>query len=146
MPLGMNPSTPAAAPGGPGPAPGLPKSPVGGPGGPGASPMMSPGGGAGNKAAATQQVKAVIPALLIASMAFDAGSKEQQALLRAISSLNPIFGKAEGANMVPAGLATMAQAASKGPLSAAPPPGISPSPTPPPNMEIPGASSEEAGA
>src|ERR1700727_560277 len=100
MPLGMNSPPPSAAPAGPGPAPALPKSPVGGPGGPGASPMMSPGGGAGNKAAATQQVKAVIPALLIASMAFDAGSKEQQALLRAISSLNPIFGKAEGANMV----------------------------------------------
>jgi len=107
--------------------------------------MMSPGGGAGNKAAATQQVKAVIPALLIASMAFDAGSKEQQALLRAISSLNPIFGKAEGQNMVPAGLATMAQAASKGPMSSAPPPGLSPSPKPPSGMELPpGASGEEA--
>lgn len=106
--------------------------------------MLSPGGGAGNKAAATQQVKAVIPALLVASMAFDAGSKEQQALLRAISSLNPIFGKAEGANMVPAGLATMAQAAAKGPLSAAPPPGIRPSAEPPPGMGLPpGASGEE---
>ena len=106
--------------------------------------MLSPGGGAGNKAAATQQVKAVIPALLVASMAFDAGSKEQQALLRAISSLNPIFGKAEGANMVPAGLATMAQAAQRGPLSAAPPPGIKPSPTPPPGMAMPpGAGGEE---
>lgn len=100
--------------------------------------MLSPGAGAGNKAAATQQVKAVIPALLVASMAFDPGSKEQQALLRAISSLNPIFGKAEGANMVPAGLATMAQAAAKGPLSAAPPPGIRPSSEPPAGMEVPG--------
>lgn len=108
--------------------------------------MMSPGGGAGNKAAATQQVKAVIPALLIASMAFDAGSKEQQVLLRAISSLNPIFGKAEGSNMVPAGLATMAQAASKGPLSAAPPPGISPSPKPPASMEMPSMGGEQDAA
>jgi hypothetical protein len=106
---------------------------------------LSPGGGAGNKAAATQQVKAVIPALLIASMAFEAGSKEQQALLRAISSLNPIFGKAEGSNMVPAGLATMAQATKQGPLSAAPPPGLSASPKPPPGMELPpGISGEEA--
>src|SRR5580704_4458603 len=129
------PSSPLAPPPEPPGGAALPKSPVGGPGGPGGSPMLSPGGGAGNKAAATQQVKAVIPALLMASMAFESGSKEQQALLRAISSLNPIFGKAEGSNMVPAGLATMAQAASKGPLSAAPPPGISPSPTPPPNME-----------
>jgi len=97
--------------------------------------MLSPGGGAGNKAAATQQVKAVIPALLVASMAFEAGSKEQQALLRAISSLNPIFGKAEGSNMVPAGLATMAQAAKQGPLSAAPPPGLTSNNTPPPGMD-----------
>jgi hypothetical protein len=98
--------------------------------------MLSPGGGAGNKAAAVQQVKAVLPSLLIASMAFDAGSKEQQALIRAVSALNPIFGKAQGENMVPAGLATMAQSAAKGPLSAAPPPGLKPSPTPPPNMAL----------
>src|SRR6266849_4620855 len=102
-PLAPPPEAPGAG------APAMPKSPVGGPGGPGGSPMLSPGGGAGNKAAATQQVKAVIPALLVASMAFESGSKEQQALLRAIQSLNPIFGKAEGANMVPAALATMAQ-------------------------------------
>lgn len=94
--------------------------------------MLSPGAGAGNRAAATQQIKAVMPALLMAAMAFESGSKEQQAILRAISSLNPIFGKAEGANMVPAGLATMAQAAkSGGPMSAAPPPGISPASPPP---------------
>ena len=107
--------------------------------------MMSPGGGAGNKAAATQQVKAVIPALLVASMAFEAGSKEQQAVLRAISSLNPMFGKAEGANMVPAGLATMAQAAKQGPLSAAPPPGLAASPKPPSGMDVPGVGGEDAG-
>lgn len=100
--------------------------------------MLSPGGGAGNKAAAVQQIKTVLPALLIASMAFDAGSKEQQAILRAVQSLNPIFGKAEGTNMVPAGIATMAQAAKQGPLSAAPPPGLSPSPKPPAGMEMPG--------
>lgn len=130
-----------APPGGPGGGapPIVPKSPTGGPGGPGGSPMLSPGGGAGNKAAATQQVKAVIPALLIASMAFESGSKEQQALLRAISSLNPIFGKAEGQNMVPAGLATMAQAAKQGPLSAAPPPGLSPDTKPPAGMAPPEA-------
>lgn len=106
--------------------------------------MLSPGGGAGNKAAATQQVKAVIPALLVASMAFDAGSKEQQALLRAISSLNPIFGKAEGTNMVPAGLATMAQASKQGPLSAAPPPGIAPAGKPP-GMDMPSPPGDGAG-
>lgn len=124
-------------------SPSMPKSPVGGPSGPGGSPMLSPGGGAGNKAAATQQVKAVIPALLMASMAFESGSKEQQALLRAIQSLNPIFGKAEGSNMVPAALATMAQASKQGPLSAAPPPGLVSNNTPPPSFaggaEPPGA-------
>jgi hypothetical protein len=107
--------------------------------------MMSPGAGAGNKAAAVQQIKTVLPALLLASMAFEAGSKEQQAVLRAISSLNPIFGKAEGANMVPAGLATMAQATKQGPLSAAPPPGLASNPTPPPGMGLPpGAGPEES--
>lgn len=116
----------------------MPKSPMGGPGGPGASPMLSPGGGEGNKAAAIQSVKAVLPAILKASMAFEAGSKEQQAILRAVSALNPIFGKAEGSNMVPAGLAAMAmQAKQGGPMSAAPPPGLTSNPTPPPGMAPP---------
>lgn len=134
-PLAPPPEAPGAA--------AVPKSPVGGPGGPGASPMLSPGGGAGNKAAAIQSVKAVMPAILMASMAFESGSKEQQALLRAIQSLNPIFGKAEGANMVPAGLATLAQANKQGPLSAAPPPGLVSDNSPPPGM---GAPPPEAGA
>jgi len=116
----------------------VPKSPIGGPGGPGGSPMMSPGAGAGNRAAATQQIKAVMPALLMSAMAFESGSKEQQAILRAISSLNPIFGKAEGQNMVPAGLASMAAAArGGGPLSAAPPPGIAPDTSKPPAGMLP---------
>lgn len=125
----------------------MPKSPLGGPGGPGGSPMLSPGAGAGNQAAAVQQVKAAMPALLMAAMAFPAGSKEQQALLRAISSLNPLFGKAEGQNMVPAGLATMAQAArGGGPLSAAPPPGLMPNDKPPPGIEIPPPGGAPGGA
>jgi hypothetical protein len=122
----------------------LPKSPAGGPQGPGGSPMMSPGAGAGNKAAAVQSVKAVMPMLLKASMAFEAGSKEQQALLRSISSLNPIFGKAEGTNMVPAGLAQMAMAAKQGPMSSAPPPGLISNNAPPPGMSTPLASEEAA--
>jgi hypothetical protein len=139
MPFPGSPDAGAGAPpaGAPAAPLSVPKSPVGGPSGPGGSPMLSPGAGTGNKAMATQQVKAVIPALLTASMAFEAGSKEQQALLRAISSLNPIFGKAEGQNMVPAGLASMAMAAKQGPLNAAPPPGLVNNPTPPPGMEAP---------
>lgn len=115
----------------------MPKSPTGGPGGPGGSPMLSPGGGAGNKAAAVQQVKAVMPAIMMAMMAFEAGSKEQQALNRALSALGPIFGKAEGTNLVPAALATMAQANKQGPLSAAPPPGLVSNNSPPPGMGAP---------
>ena len=115
----------------------MPKSPIGGPGGPGGSPMMSPGGGEGNAAAAVQSIKAVMPAILKASMAFPSGSKEQQAILRAVAALNPIFGKAEGSNMVPAGLAAMAMQAKQGPLSAAPPPGLVANPTPPPGMGAP---------
>ena len=132
----MEPSPLAPAPGEP-PGSAVPKSPIGGPAGPGGSPMLSPGGGAGNKAAAVQTVKALMPGLLKASMAFESGSKEQQALLRAMSSLNPIFGKAEGDNMVPAGLAAMAMSSKQGPLSAAPPPGLVSNPTPPPGMGAP---------
>lgn len=99
--------------------------------------MLSPGGGEGNKAAAIQSVKAVMPAILKASMAFEAGSKEQQAILRAVSALNPIFGKAEGSNMVPAGLAAMAMQAKQGPMSAAPPPGLVSNNQPPPGMGAP---------
>jgi hypothetical protein len=117
----------------------MPKAPTGGPPGPGASPMLSPGAGAGNKAAATQMVKALIPGLLKAAMAFESGSKEQQALLRAAQSLNPLFGKAEGENMVPAGLAALAQAQKTGPIGQAPPPGLAPSNKPPEGMEMPGA-------
>jgi hypothetical protein len=106
--------------------------------------MLSPGGGEGNKAAAVQTVKGIIPGLLKASMAFEAGSKEQQALLRAVASLNPIFGKAEGSNMVPAGLAALAMANKQGPLSAAPPPGLASNTTPPPGMEVGGTPGEAA--
>ena len=102
--------------------------------------MMSPGGGAGNRAFAMTQIKAAHSALLLASNAFVAGSKEQQALLRAVTAINTIAGKAESASMVPAGLAAMAQASKQGPLTAAPPPGaMGPPgsggpPMPPPDM------------
>ena len=99
--------------------------------------MMSPGGGAGNKAAAVQTIKALMPGILKASMAFESGSKEQQAILRAVAALNPIFGKAEGANMVPAGLAAMAMSAKQGPMSSAPPPGLVSNNAPPPGMGAP---------
>jgi hypothetical protein len=86
--------------------------------------MLSPGAGAGSRAAAIQTVKSLIPGLLATSSAFEAGSKEQQAILRAVSALNPLFGRAEGPNMVPAGLAVLGQQARQGPPGAAPPPAM----------------------
>jgi hypothetical protein len=79
-------------------------------------------------------VKAALEPLLLASMAFEPGSKEQQALIRAVSALNPVFGKTAPGGMVPSALQSMAQANAKGPAAAAPPPGIAPSPTPPKGM------------
>ena len=83
------------------------------------------------------KVKALLPALLTASMAFEGGSKEQQALIRAVSALNPIFGKAEGERMVPAALQQMMQESVKGPTGGQPPP---PGPMPPPGAKPPGPS------
>jgi hypothetical protein len=100
---------------------------------------MSPGDGAGRRSAAIQQVKAALEPLLLASMAFEPGSKEQQALIRAVSALNPVFGKTAPGGMVPSALQSMAQASAKGPMQGGPPPGIPPSPTPPPGMGKPPA-------
>jgi hypothetical protein len=86
------------------------------------------------RADAMTKIRVASATLLMAANAFDAGSKEQQALLRAVSSLNPMFGKAEGASMVPAGIAAMAQASKQGPPMAAPPPGAAGPGGPPPPM------------
>ena len=119
---GMDPTQPPGGAAPPGPPP-MPKSPAGSPPtGPGASPALSPGDGAGRKAAAVHQVKAVLPVILLASMAFEPGTKEQQALLRAASALNPIFGKAEGERMVPAAMQQMVMQGAKGPGGSQPPP------------------------
>lgn len=117
---------------------------TGGPGGPGGSPMMSPGSGAGNKAAALAKIKGMTPMLINAMLAFDIGSKEFQQIQRAVESLSSLVGKAQTQNMVPAGLQSMAMQARKGPISSAPPPGISPSNQPPPGMDMPGISMGEA--
>lgn len=109
----------------------MPGSPTGGPGGPGATPMLSPGGGDGNKAAAVATIKGIMPALYKGMMAFEPGSKENQAILRALSALSPIFGKAEAANLVPAAMRQLAQAGPQpGGLASAPPPGIAAAPLP----------------
>lgn len=92
--------------------------------------MAAPGGGAGNTAAAVAMLKAIMPALYKVLMAFPPGSKENNAVMRALTALGPVFGKAEEQNMVPSAIAQLAQAAKGGPLAAAPPPGISPSKPP----------------
>ncbi len=104
---------------------------AGPPPGPGASPVVSPGSGAGNTAAAGAMMKAVMPAMHQALMAFPVGSKEYKAVLRALTSLTPIFGQSQDRNLVPPALLQLAQAAkSGGPIASAPPPGIAPAPPP----------------
>lgn len=125
----MGPGVGGAPPGAP---PQLPGSVAGGTGGPGATPMVSPGGGAGNKAAAIASIKAVMKTLQVHLLAFEPGSRESQALMRSLSALNPIFGKAQDADLTPAAMRQMAQTQNPGgPLSAAPPPGIAPAALPP---------------
>src|SRR3974390_2004171 len=100
MPLAPMPM--AGGGGGPMPGPakgalGLPKSPIGGPpGGPGGGPMVSPGAGAGNLAAAVTGIKTAHTGLTGYLNAFPAGSKEQQALFRALQALNTIVKDAPG--------------------------------------------------
>jgi hypothetical protein len=91
--------------------------------------MLSPGGGAGNQAAAASTVKAVTPTLIKAMLAYEAGSKEFQALNRAIAALAPVFGKPDAQNTVPAAIAQMVQNAKQGgPIASAPPPGLATAP------------------
>ena len=130
-PLPLSMGAPGAGSPGASSPPVLPGSMAGSPPGPGASPVVSPGGGAGNGAAATAMMKAVMPAMHQALMAFPVGSKEYKAVLRALTSLTPIFGQAQERNLVPASLVQLAQAAKTGgPIASAPPPGLAPAPPP----------------
>ncbi len=100
---------------------------------------MAPGGGAGMRAAAISGIKAVMPMLYKGLQATEPGSKENQALLRALSALNPIFGKPDPVNTVPAAVQQIAQAAkgNAGPLAGAPPPGLAPAAPPETPPQIP---------
>jgi hypothetical protein len=126
--------------GGPqGPMPGGaggPRSPVLGPGGPGGSPMVAPGRGAGNEAAAKGRVSRAFDILKTVFMSFPNGSKEQQAVMRALSALNPLFGGQGAAETSKAANAQMAQ---MGPqpnpaLAGTPSPGLNLAPMPPRQM------------
>jgi hypothetical protein len=119
-------------PGGPPMPPQLPKSPVGGPGGPGGTPMLSPGGGAGNQAAALTQIAECVERLKLAMMAWSGTSDEFQKIARAISSLNTMV-KGKHVDLQPAGKRQDAAMGAPGnPLAGAPPPGIASAPLPPP--------------
>lgn len=114
---------------------------AGSPGGPGPSPVLSPGGGAGNQAAAAGILKSVIPFLHNALTALPVNSPQYKAVDKALASLTPVFGAPQEGNVVPASILAMAQAAKSGsmplanaapPLAASPPPGAGggASPTP----------------
>ena len=90
--------------------PQMPGSPVGGPGGPGATKMLSPGSGAGMKAAAVEQIKECMRNIQRAGLSFDPGSKEFNAVMGSLRTLNGIFGKPSDADLRPAARARMAPA------------------------------------
>ena len=118
--------------------PRLPGSPIGGPGGPGASPMVSPGNGAGLKAAATEQIKSCMRNIQVAGLSFDPGSKEFNAVMGALRTLNAIFGKPSDVDLDRSARARMAQPP-PGPLAGMSPAGMAGGgggapPAPPPGM------------
>lgn len=71
--------------------------------------MVSPGQGAGLKAAAVAQIKAAMRNIQIAALSFDPGSREFNGAMGALTKLNPIFGKASDTDLDPAARARMAQ-------------------------------------
>jgi hypothetical protein len=106
--------------------------------------MVSPGGGAGNQAAARGILKSVIPSLHQALMVFPVNGPEYKAIDRALAALTPAFGKSADGNLVPAALLQQANAVKQGggsplggsapPLSPSPPPGAEGPPGGPPGM------------
>lgn len=75
-------------------------------------------------------LKSVVPMLYKIMMAFPFGSKENSAVSRALTALNPIAGKAEEDSLVPAAVQQMALAARGGPIKNSPPVGLSPAAPP----------------
>jgi hypothetical protein len=118
----------------------------GGPMAPGglAMPMTSPGGGAGMQAAAMIGIKRAHTALTGYLSALPAGSKEQQALFRALSALNTIVKDAPPETSAASQRQNDQQGASLGgPLAGAPPPGVASAPLPGPGaMPMPGGLGE----
>jgi hypothetical protein len=96
--------------------------------------MVAPGRGAGNQAMASGRVARAFEILKSVFMSFQPGSKESQALMRAMTALNPLFGgqgaaeSAQAANRQMSQMGTqpnpaLAGAPSPGPMLAPMPPG-----------------------
>lgn len=119
---------PPVMPGSPTGTPTMPGNVAGQPPAMGGGPMISPGAGAGNQAAAVAQLKAIMSPMHRALAAFAVGSKEYRAVLSALKALSPIFGEAQDGNLVPAAAQQIMQAARSGqsPLASVAP-GIKPS-------------------
>src|SRR5258708_15974834 len=112
-----------------GSAPVMPGTPAGAPPGPGASPVLSPGGGAGNQAAAMASLKAMVPLVHKVLLALPVGSKEYKTGHRIIGALNQLFTGANDATsqaLVPAATQQIAVAAKVGPNPRPPDPGPAP--------------------
>ena len=124
--------------------PQMPGSPIGGPGGPGATQMLSPGSGAGMKAAAVEQIKECMRNIQRAGLSFDPGSKEFNAVMGSLRTLNGIFGKPSDADLGPAARARMAQPPPN-PLAGMAPAGMAGGGGPPPQAAPPGMGPSEVG-
>lgn len=97
-----------------GASPGLPGTMAGHPTTPGGSPAVSPGGGAGQAAAASAAVKAIMPVLHKALSAYEVGSKEYMSVSKATQILAGTFAKPSGSNLVPSAIQQIAGAAKSG--------------------------------
>ena len=75
-----------------------------------------------------------LPLLHEALQSYAPGSKEYQALMRALSALSPIFGRAGGESMLPATIQAMAGGVGKPPAGGLPPGGMPPPGAPPPSL------------
>lgn len=103
--------------------------------------MVSPGGGAGAMAAAAAQIRSCMQNIQVAALSFAPGTKEFNGVMRALNSLNSVFGKTGDSDLDPAARARMAQPAPS-PLAGMAPPGMAgpgaggggpPAPTPGPS-------------
>jgi hypothetical protein len=105
--------------------------------------MVAPGAGAGNQAAATAMVSKAFDVLKAVFQGFPNGSKEQQAVMRAMTALNPLFGTEKAADLSgAAGRQMTAVGAPGNPLAGTPSPGVQSAAPPMPPMPPGGAGPE----